>query len=303
VALLVSGAFQGLYGLLVLVSGHDRIWHLPKRYNLDAATGTVVNNNHFACLLAMALCGGVALVLERTRRGRGDGRRLLELLGSEGSRTLLLGVLLIVALAGLLTSFSRAGIALGLLGLGLTLVAAGRRHRLGTRAVVAVLVVAAAALPLAQIGSERLFEDYGRTTEELASEGGRATVWRDTLRLGAAFPAVGCGFGSFAAVYPAFRSGDVRKFYAHAHNDPLQAAAEGGLVGVLLLTLALASLLAVALRAVGGAKGVLGVGLAVGLAVFGLHSLVDFNAHIPSNAATAAVLAGALWGLPWPRHD
>jgi hypothetical protein len=48
-----------------------------------------------------------------------------------------------------------------------------------------------------------------------------------------------------------------------------------------------------------GAKGVLGVGFAAGLAAMLLHSLVDFNFHIPANAATAAILAGALLGLPW----
>jgi len=30
-----------------------------------------------------------------------------------------------------------------------------------------------------------------------------------------------------------------------------------------------------------------------------LHSLIDFNLHIPANAAVAALLAGALQGLPW----
>ena len=35
-ALLASAAFQGLYGLLVLASGHERIWHVAKRHYLDA---------------------------------------------------------------------------------------------------------------------------------------------------------------------------------------------------------------------------------------------------------------------------
>jgi hypothetical protein len=34
-----------------------------------------------------------------------------------------------------------------------------------------------------------------------------------------------------------------------------------------------------------------------------LHALIDFNFHIPSNAAVAAVLGGMLLGLPWQRRS
>src|SRR5262245_7792758 len=50
-ALLVSGAFQALYGVLVLVSGNARIWNVPKVHYVDCATGTFVNRNHFAGFL------------------------------------------------------------------------------------------------------------------------------------------------------------------------------------------------------------------------------------------------------------
>ncbi|HXV76852.1 MAG TPA: hypothetical protein VD788_11110, partial [Candidatus Polarisedimenticolaceae bacterium] len=73
-ALLGSAAFQSIYGLLVLVSGHDRIWQVPKRYFLDSATGTFVNRNHFAGLLAMSLACGLALILASVERPGGNRR-------------------------------------------------------------------------------------------------------------------------------------------------------------------------------------------------------------------------------------
>jgi len=48
-----------------------------------------------------------------------------------------------------------------------------------------------------------------------------------------------------------------------------------------------------------GAFGGLGVGFAAGLTLAALHALIDFNFHLPANAALAAILAGALGGLPW----
>jgi len=303
--LLASAGFQGLYGLLVLVSGSARIWNVPKTYYLDCATGTFVNRNHFACFLAMGLAVGLAAILAELRgapSGATGRRRWVEFWGSAGSRSLLLGIPWILGLAGLFTSFSRAGTALALGAVGITALAAGRS---GIRArVVAVLLAASVAVvPLAQIGAERLFARYGRSAEAFTSAGGRGTVWRDTLEIAAAFPLTGAGFGSFVAVYPAFRSPDVRLFYAHAHNDLIQAAAEGGLLGLVLLACLILAAGRNVVRAVTGSMGPLAVGVGAALGATLLHGLIDFNFHIPANAAIAAILAGGLEGLAWTGRD
>lgn len=303
--LLLSAAFQGLYGILVLASGHDQIWHLPKRYYLDCATGTFVNRNHFAGFLAATLPAGLARSIAQYR---GSGQRhparkfLLELFSPEASKTILLGLLVITGLAGLLLSFSRAGIVLGMAALLLTVVATGRRG-LGTRLVIVLLVLGVAAVPLSQIGCDRLASRYASASEDLVASGGRAAVWKDTLSMAAAFPVTGVGFGTFASAYPLYRSPSVRLFYAHAHNDLIQYVAEGGIVGGLLLLLLLGPVLLRIVRGLAGHGDTLAAGLAAGLAALLLHGLVDFNFHIPSNAATAAILAGALLGLPWSARS
>jgi len=304
-ALLVSAAFQSLYGILVLASGHDMIWNVPKIHYLDSATGTYINKNHFAGFLAAALPCGLALILHRARRRRGPRPtrlrdRLVDQLSPEGIRSLLLGLLLVVGIAGLLLSLSRAGTALGIAALAATVVTAGRKG-LRTRLVVATLVVAVAAVPLAQIGADRLSDRFARSKDDLLS-GHRAVVWSDTSSMALDFPVVGTGFGTFSAVYPLYRSPEVRLFFDHAHNDLLQALAEGGVIGIFFLGMIL---LPVGRRIVGafaGAGGTLAVGIAAGLMALLLHELIDFNLHIPSNAALAAILAGTLLGLSWnPR--
>ena len=306
-ALLSTAAFQGLYGTLVLASGVPRIWDVPKRYYLDCATGTFVNRNHFAGLLAAALPCGLALVVSSAQKLDTRGslkQRLLGFLSVEGSRALLLGLLLAMGLSGLLLSFSRAGIAVGLSGLLLTALALGR-HGLRRRVLVIALLAAMGLVPLAQIGAERLTRRYALASEDLTSPGGRSMVWRDTLGMIRASPLVGVGFGAFDSAYPLFRSPEVRLHYDHAHNDALQAAAEGGALGAALLLLVLYPVFGAIVRSLGGARGALPIGLGAGLGALLLHALVDFNFHIPSNAATAMILAGALLGLeagpdhPW----
>ncbi len=300
-ALLISASFQGLYGLLILVSGHDKIWHVEKLHYLGSATGTFVNRNHFAGFLAMGLAVGMGLILSGLKQTRREDRRrswVVEIVG-DGSRSLVLGLLLVIGLAGLLASFSRAGTALGLAGVVGTLFVAGRGRRVSRRLVPALLILAVAAVPLMQIGADRLLDRFAQSAEDFASTGSRAQVWGDTLAMAADFPVVGTGFGTFSAIYPVYRSQEVRHFWAHAHNDLLQAGAEGGLLGIVLLLLVVVPIVIVAVRALTGAKGTLGIGFAAGLLAVLLHGLIDFNFHIPANAAIASILAGTLLGLPW----
>jgi len=301
-ALVGSAALQALYGILVLASGHDRIWNVAKQFYVQSATGTFINRNHFAGFVAAAACCGTALVLARARRG-GDGgrRRLLAWLGPDGSRTLLLALMTVLALSGLLLSFSRAGIGIGLSAIGVTVLAAAHIRR-RWRVALTLSLLAAAAVPLATIGGDRLAERYAQSAADFASPGGRATVWGDTVRMAAAFPACGTGFGTFPAAFPRYRSPEVRLFFSNTHNDALQLAAEGGLTALLLLAPLVWTVGRHAWGALAGRKGRLAVGFAAGLAALLVHSLVDFHFHIPSNAATIAILAGTVMGLPWRRR-
>jgi O-antigen ligase len=300
-AALVSAAFQGLYGLLVLASGHAMIWNVPKTAYLDSATGSFVNHNHFAGFLAATLPLGVGLVVAGVRRARGRSRRghgLLLALGNGGSRALMAGLLALVGLAGLLLSFSRAGTALGLAACVATLAVALRAKPV-QRAAAIVLLVAVAAVPLLDLGADRLAARYQTSGEDLTSAGGRLTVWEDTARMIAAFPVAGCGFGAFTWVYPAFSSPEVRMHYTHAHNDLLQLGAEGGIFAWVFLAMILAGLASAARAALATAADPIVTGAVFGLAALTLHGLIDFNFHIPANAAIAMVLAGVLFGAAW----
>ena len=297
-ALLFSAAFQALYGLIVLASGYDRIWNVEKTVFLDSATGTWINRNHFADYLAMALPCGAALWVVGLPRSAAKGRSwLLRTFSSEGSRNLMRLLALLIGMAGLLVSLSRTGIALGVAGVVAALWLGTRSRPPTTRLVIVCLALAIAVMPLAQLGTDALQRRFESSADDFTSPGSRGTLWHDTLDLARAFPVLGSGFGTFAAIYPKFRSPEVRYFNAHAHNDLLQFAAEGGAIGLLLLLALLASLGRRLFAALRGEYGALAIGAAVGLSAGLLHALIDFNFHIPANAAVAAVLAGSLWGL------
>jgi len=58
-----GGVFQALYGSLEYLSGHQQIFGYVKRYYTDSATGTYINQNHFAGALEMALLVGVGFLV------------------------------------------------------------------------------------------------------------------------------------------------------------------------------------------------------------------------------------------------
>jgi O-antigen ligase len=300
-AALIAASFQGLYGLLVLASGHDRIWNVPKTAYLDSATGTFVNRNHFAAFLAATLPLGIGLVLLLGRRAAGRAGRkhgLAAAFGAEASRAWLCGLLVLTGFAGLLLSFSRAGTALGVAAC-IGTAAVGLRRRPVHRAAAIAIVVAVAMIPLFDLGADRLVARFASTGGDFRAAGGRLDVAADTLRMIAAFPAAGCGFGAFNAVYPAFSAPQVRLHYTHAHDDLLQLGAEGGLLALVLFVIVLAALARAAARALRSRSDPVALGAAFGLSALFLHGLVDFNFHIPANAALAALLAGILFGATW----
>lgn len=118
----------------------------------------------------------------------------------------------------------------------------------------------------------------------------------------------GAGFGAFEQAYRAVEPVELLSptYFNHAHNDWLQLVIEGGLPGVLLLVAALAFL---ALRLVGAWRrrndseaditlNALGFSI---LALFALHSVVDYPIRTPS-LMVVAVIAFGMAVLRFPVH-
>jgi O-antigen ligase len=93
------------------------------------------------------------------------------------------------------------------------------------------------------------------------------------------------------------------RHWTHAHDDVLEAAAETGLPGVVIILVSLALFVRVAFGHIAGRLqhkwGWIQLGAAVGAAGLFFHSFVDFNLRVPANAAWFVVcLAIATHGRP-----
>lgn len=119
--------------------------------------------------------------------------------------------------------------------------------------------------------------------------GDRLRVGIDTLRMARAHPWLGIGVGCFEEVYPRYMTFPSELHWSHAHDDIVEAMAETGIPGAVLILIAVVTFFRTAFRNLKERLryewGWMQLGAAVGaIGLFG-HSFVDFNLRIPANAA------------------
>lgn len=263
--------------------------------------GTFANPNHFANYLALALAAYVWLAWSSlrapSRRQEGNPRSLFAMRDSlalwiAGGMLLVLGILISRSRGAALTGIPAAMLAVAL-------VWSARAELRGWRWKAALLggVLAGA---IAIVGADSVLARFD--ADQFASSAEfRGLLASTTLHGAAAYWPWGAGWGSYAEVYPRFQPGAIAGFADYAHHDYAQMLFEGGIFAVLLAGAFLWLAGSRALRLVRSAvrhrslnpDEMAAAVCGLGLLGFLLHSLAEFNMHIPANAIAAALLAGA----------
>jgi O-antigen ligase len=300
--LLILGTFEAVDGLVQYLSGWQRIFVYAKKYNLEEATGTYINRNHFAGFLEMVIPFGLALVLYEhsrslsLRQGRSAMGGVKAVIAGESLPRMGLGLFaVIVMIAGLLFSRSRMGIVAGACSLVLMAAVWGLQRRAGLW--IAGLVMACVAILVLWIGAGSAFGRFGSIGNEFGSaDESRLSIWRGTGRLIGGHPLLGSGLGTFPVAFTAVQSTFLGQFVNHAHNDYLEIASDVGIPAAILLFGSIVLLLRQVAKTVSFAEGRFEKAVALGclgsIVAILLHSVTDFNLYIPANALAFSVILG-----------
>ena len=244
--------------------------------------GPFVNHNHFAGFVELISPPGLAMLLTGTVR-----RDKLPLL-------IFLCVLPIGALA---LSASRGGITCFLVECVLLIFAVPRGAHQKRQWLIAGGVATMALFLAIWLGIGGTVERFERLARGDLSRDRRVSMYRDTWQIVHDHPWTGTGLGTFETVFPHYESYYDGLVVDHAHNDYLELLADTGLVGG-MCTFGFLSLLA--WRGASNLRRTrspvcqsLYAGSLVACTGLLLHSLVDFNFHIPSNALLFLILAAA----------
>jgi O-antigen ligase len=260
--------------------------------------GPFVNRNHFAGWMVMVLPVVAAYAWALVHRAdhpemTGSGPWLRWTGSVEGNRALLaLSAVVILGTALVLTG-SRSGMASFAVAVGVLTGFVLRRLHGRRRWVAAGYLTAVFLAAFVWAGVGVAAARFERAPAEFA---GRLTAWRDTVRIIQDFPVFGTGLGGFGRAMLVYQSADRRATYAQAHNDYLQLAAEGGVVGAgaaAVVTILVGLAIRRRLRAGDADRVTYWVrrGAVAGLVGIAAQSLVEFSLQMPGNAVLCVVLA------------
>jgi O-antigen ligase len=278
--LMTFGFIVSLFAILQNLTFNGKLYWFRVLHYPGYPFGPYANRNHFAgfaeIIIPFAL---VPLVLGKVRR----------------ERIFLVAIFAIAPIVALLLSASRGGIISFAVEVLILFVLLLVRRIQSTRVIFGAVIVLVGVLIVTWIGANQVLARFSGIQSIEVSAGKRTAMQRDTLRIFLDHPVIGTGLGTLQMVYPPYDSLYDGRIVNHAHNDYLEALAETGILGGLCCLWFLSVLFLHAL------KGLFNLGTSFGatlnfsglIACCGLlvHSLVDFNLHIPANALLFLVSA------------
>jgi len=311
--ILTIGVFEALYGLLQAYSGSPQIWWFRGITDQLAATGTYINRNHFAffmtmgILLAISFSGALVEIKSLSAPKQSLRKQISQYVtGDQGlnRRVLILFAGVLMGM-GLIFSASRGGMisaAGGMLCLSLLFVVRKGHRRRGFMILALFLVTAVYAL---YIGVEYPISRF--KTFDL-SLGERSRYAQKTMDLFDDYRFFGTGVGNFQYAYPKYQAPeDKRLFIDFAHDDWAQFLAEAGIVGLSLMLGVILYYLFITVRLWQKRRDPFAVSLGAAplavMAAVAIHSVSDFNLHVPANfLILMAVFAIGYSALHLKRH-
>src|SRR5208283_2788248 len=255
--------------------------------------GPFVNGDHFAGFVELTAPLGLALLLFRSRRRE---------------QVTLLLLFTIVPIGALILSASRGGI-IGLVLEFALLAFLSRAHRIGRKQLLgAVAIALVAGSFIVWLGVSKATQRFEQLTHRGVSGELRVSIYHDTWRIFLDHLWVGTGLGTLVAVYPRYASFYNGLTVEHAHNDYLELLADTGIVGGLIGLsfiglLSWRSLANLRLARSSLARAII-AGSLVACSGLLVHSLMDFNLHIPSNTLIFLLLSClATAGVKAPSNE
>jgi O-antigen ligase len=274
------GFVVALFGILQHLTFNGKLyWFREMRYG-GIPFGPYVNRNHFAGFAELVIpVALVPLVLGKVRR----------------ERWFVVGLLALFPLGALFLSASRGGVVslaaeLGVLALLVVLRRAGGRHVLA-----GAVVLLLAFLLVSWLGARQVLERFSSMQSLEVTSGKRASMRQDSWHIFRDHAWTGTGLGTLQKVFPAYETLYDARVVNHAHNDYVEALAETGILGAACCAWFLVALFFQSLRRLllqdKSFSAALHLSGLVACTGFLVHSLVDFNLHIPSNALLFFLMA------------
>jgi len=317
--MVLMGSLLSVIGMVQRFVGAEKIYGLwqPLFRTGQSFFGSYVNPNHFAGYMALTIPIALSLFIRKIERiGWSQAWRLRDYLKPLNEQDLHVALFLLLALvlmvSGLFLSLSRGGI-FAFTGSMIFLIAVlsvkgGWRWKLG----LGLVIVVFAAIFVFWLGFVP-FQAEVKTLAHLLQDGTvqyRLQVWKDGWRMLMDFPLFGTGLGTFAHIYPMYKTLLSQATVIYPESDFFQILVETGLVGsgvFIWFFVAFFHALWIRWRRHGTYVARINpktmVGLAAAMVAILIHGFGDFNLHIPANALQFAIVMGLAMTVKGEKMD
>lgn len=291
ITIVFTGLVEAVYGMYNYLNEPEKLLWFKRASVLDSVSGTFVNRNHFAAYLNLCLFLSFGSLLYHLERKRKDPLYSATFVYAFAISSLLM-------LLSLIFSKSRMGQLSFVFGIVVFLALYGTR-RYPLRVAFILFVVLAALFWAYTRGLGPVIERWMALDRDFPA---RAIIWQETEKMIRSFSLFGCGLGSYVQVFPLFKPESLgAQIFHHAHNDYLQLLAELGFLGFgLLSAFFLCFFLFVIpswIRAKRPFSKHIGLSGIVASLTLLLHSVAEFNLHIPAISLTLFAVMGLTWRL------
>jgi O-antigen ligase len=272
--LMIFGFVIGIFGIIQRATSNESIYWFRKLSQGGIPFGPFVNRNHFAGFLGMIIPFSVAFA---------SMARSLE-------KRVMYGFFGIIMAVALFFSLSRGGIISFFGGILVFLFLVFTKGKSRMKLAPLFIFLFFFAVYLVYLGASPVIERFAKSG---VTDAQRLSAWVGTLTAFRDFPLFGSGMGTFPYIFKIYQPEGLPGFWDHAHNDYLELLLEGGIIGVLVLAVFMLSILIRILKAPWDERGTyLGAAFLSSITTMAVHSIVDFNLHIPSNAILFSLILG-----------
>lgn len=258
------------------------------RYSPEFVSATYGNHNHLAGFIEMALPFLLALLLTRSR---------------SVAWLMVIIYLSLVLVAVQALTLSRGGWAAMACSIAFMVTMLLSQRQFYSKKLILVLtgitlVVSAFILASSPIVSRVMTVAQ---KDEAASAESRVTAWKGTVEMIKDHAFLGTGPGTYAATFPEYQPPSLGVIFKHTHNDYLHFTADMGVWVIAVMIWMLTVFFKAGFKnRESRSRQTSGFALAAMVSVVAIlvHSLVDFNLHIPANAFVFCVIVSAFQPFP-----
>jgi O-antigen ligase len=300
-----AGAIYAAHGICLELTDSKLVLWFDRTFEPDNLSSTFPNRNAFASYATLCLICGLALFYRRKLRhedmASGWRRASVAIVRYYFRRNGWLFYAAAVLVIAILWTHSRAGLATTIVAFVVFIACAASSARRRWTAVGGGVALVAGIVAVLAIAGSPTTERFGKIP---AASAERLEIFRLTIDAISDRPLLGTGLGTFADVFPAYRSAALRSTIDFAHDSYLENALEMGLPAAIVFYSGLVALFLIFLRALISNRGnrsypALGI---TALSAEGFHSLFDYAAQFPAVAILLSAMLAIAAAQSVDRH-